>query len=111
MISKPMNSIKLVVLYRVEPGCLGPDGAQYITEFCQFAQPLVAAHTPSFMEWQLQPRFDKKLPEMQCQLAGKNLSTEQAERYFALQGVTADDLEEQLNFQLTHLIDQYFGRW
>lgn len=106
-----MSNMQLTVIYRVEPGCLGPEGATHIEGFCQFAQPLVAAHTPAFMQWQLQPRFDKKLAEMQCILAGRNLSSEQADRYFALQGTSADDLEEQLNFQLTHLIDQYFGRW
>ena len=55
-----MSNMQLTVIYRVEPGCLGPEGATHIEGFCQFAQPLVAAHTPAFMQWQLQPRFDKK---------------------------------------------------
>ena len=38
------NKAVVEVIYRLEPGCLGPDGAQYITEFCQFAQPLVSSH-------------------------------------------------------------------
>lgn len=106
-----MSTLQFVVIYRVEPGCLGPEGALHIAEFCQFAQPLVAAHTPSFMQWQLEPRFDKKLPEMQCVLAGKYLTAQQVARFLTLQHTNADTLEEQINFQLTHLIDQYFGRW
>ena len=50
-----MSNLQLAVIYRVEPGCLGPEGAAHIEGFCQFAQPLVAAHTPAFMQWQLQP--------------------------------------------------------
>jgi hypothetical protein len=101
----------LEVIYRVEPGCLGPQGKDYIEDFCTFSQPLVTAHTAGFMRWILVPRFDKSLPEMQCTLAGRTLTAEQAKRYFALFQVDADDLEAELNEQLTLLIDQYFGRW
>lgn len=100
----------LEVIYRVEPGCLGPQGKEYIADFCQFAQPLVTAHTAGFMRWILQPRFDKSLPEMQCTLAGRTLSSSQATRYFALYQADAEQLEMELNEQLTLLIDQYFGR-
>ncbi|WP_306520843.1 hypothetical protein [Rheinheimera sp.] len=101
----------LEVIYRVEPGCLGPQGKDYIEDFCNFSQPLVTAHTAGFMRWILVPRFDKSLPEMQCTLAGRTLTPDQAKRYFALFQVDADDLEAELNEQLTLLIDQYFGRW
>ena len=29
---------KLLVMYRIEPGCLGPQGADYVEEFCVFAK-------------------------------------------------------------------------
>lgn len=101
----------LEVIYRVEPGCLGPQGAEHIEDFCKFSQPLVTSHTAGFMRWILVPRFDKSLPEMQCTLAGRSLNPAQATRYFALYQANADDLEAELNEQLTLLIDQYFGRW
>lgn len=28
---------KIRLMYRVEPGCLGPDGANHIEDFCRFA--------------------------------------------------------------------------
>lgn len=105
------TSSVLEVIYRVEPGCLGPQGKDYIEDFCKFSQPLVTAHTAGFMRWVLIPRFDKSLPEMQCTLAGRTLSQSQAERYFAVYGADASALEAELNEQLTLLIDQYFGRW
>ena len=33
-----MSNLQLAVIYRVEPGCLGPEGAAHIEGFCQFAQ-------------------------------------------------------------------------
>lgn len=101
----------IVILYRLEPGCLGPDGRQYITEFCQFAAPLLASQTPVFMRWQLEPRFDKTLPEWQCYFHGKLLNEAQAARLLGHFGADVDGLIEQLNEHLTLMIDQYFGRW
>jgi len=98
-------------IYRLEPGCLGPDGAQYITEFCQFAQPLVSSHAPVFMQCVLTPRFDKSLPELQFSLGGRILTEAQAERLCSSYQTDADTLVEELNHHLMLLIDQYFGRW
>lgn len=106
-----MSTPVLEVIYRVEPGCLGPQGKDYIEDFCKFSQPLVTAHTAGFMRWILVPRFDKSLPEMQCTLAGRSLTAAQAARIFAMYQADADSLEAELNEQLTLLIDQYFGRW
>ena len=35
---------KLLVMYRIEPGCLGPQGADYVEEFCVFAKQKIKAH-------------------------------------------------------------------
>lgn len=102
---------QLEVIYRLEPGCLGPDGAAYIEEFCQFAQPLVASQAPAFMRWQLTPRMDKSLPELQFTFAGRALNDSQAQRLLASYQLELDDLVEELNQNLTFIIDQYFGRW
>ncbi len=105
------QAIQLEAVYRLEPGCLGPDGAQYIEEFCQFAQPLVSAHAPAFMRWVLTPRFDKSLPELQFRLGSRNLSEDQADRLCSTYQTDTDTLVEELNHHLMLLIDQYFGRW
>lgn len=101
----------IVILYRLEPGCLGPEGAGYINEFCQFAAPLIASQSPAFMRWQLEPRFDKKLPEWQVLFHGKPLNDVQAARLLSHFDTDIDALIEQLNEHLTLMIDQYFGRW
>lgn len=101
----------IVILYRLEPGCLGPEGREFIVEFCQFAAPLIASQSPAFMRWQLEPRFDKTLPEWQCHFHGKVISEAQAARLLAHFSTDIDALIEQLNEHLTLMIDQYFGRW
>lgn len=106
-----MTAQHLTIIYRLEPGCLGPQGADYIVDFCQFAQALLSTQTPDFMQWQLEPRFDKSLPEMQAVLAQRALTDTQLQRYLAIYQVNVEQLEEQLNEHLTLMIDQYFGRW
>jgi hypothetical protein len=106
-----MTTPQLTVLYRLEPGCLGPEGKAFIEEFCQFAMPLIAAQTASYMVWQLVPRYDKTLAEIEYSMSGKRLSESQGERVLAMYGASADAIVEQLNDQMTWLIDQFFGRF
>ena len=56
---------KLSVIFRVEPGCLGPDGKRYVSEFCSFAQSELRSLDSDYIAWNIIPRKDKKLPEMQ----------------------------------------------
>jgi len=42
---------KLAVTYRVEPGCLGPQGVDYIDDFCIFAEKAVAELDSDFVRW------------------------------------------------------------
>jgi hypothetical protein len=101
---------KLSVLFRVEPGCLGPDGKDHVIQFCSFAQNEVTAIDTDFIHWEIVPRFDKALPEMQYTIANKRLSHDKAATYLALFEKSLDEFEEHLHEKLAQLINQYLGR-
>lgn len=98
---------KLSVLYRIEAGCLGPDGEDHIDEFCMFGQPQVAPIDIDFVLWKLVPRQDKMLPEMHYSINGKVLDHVKAEKYLSLFGKNLDTFEEHLHDKLAQIIDDY----
>ena len=101
---------KMTVLFRMEPGSLGPDGAQYISEFCDFAQIQLQACAEAYIRWAIVPRLDKSLAEMEFQLSSKKLTSAKAGQYLAVFGENLDHFEEQLEDNLEAIINQYFGR-
>lgn len=101
---------KITLTYRVEPGCLGPQGLEFIEDFCVFAQRAMAPHDANFMIWRIVPRLDKSLPEMEYGVLGKTLSHQQAEQYLAALGKDIEVLEERLIDNMAQLIDGYFRR-
>lgn len=104
------NKFRITVTYRVEPGCLGPTGVEYIEEFCRYAQIEFEKLAYASMDWAIIPRYDKKLPEIQYQLGGKNLSTDKATIYFAKQGLAIERFEELLELKIADLIEKHLGR-
>ncbi|HED33284.1 MAG TPA: hypothetical protein ENJ08_03580 [Gammaproteobacteria bacterium] len=113
--SQPLTANKkLKVIFRIEPGCLGPDGKSLIDNFCHFAQPHIDLPcTSKLTSWtdliscQLTPRHDKSLPELQYIIDTKTLSREKATRYCAMLNKCLDDFEDALNEKLSDLIDTY----
>lgn len=101
---------KMLVIFRMEPGSLGPDGRDYIEEFCEFAQMQLQASASAYINWAIIPRFDKTLAEMEFQIASKKLSRAKAGQYLTVFGDNLDDFEEQLEDHLEAIINQYFGR-
>ena len=101
---------KLLVLYRVEPGCLGPDGANYVKDFCQYAQNKFINHHNTYVCYQFTPRFDKSLAETEYSINHKRLSYDKAGQYMALFEQTLANFEEDLEEQITNLIDTFFKR-
>jgi len=101
---------KMTVIFRMEPGSLGPDGAQYVKEFCEFAQTQLRASSEYYLNWFIVPRFDKSLPEMKYQLGGKVLNKAQATKYLGMFGENYSHFEDQLEDHLEAIINQYFGR-
>jgi len=99
---------KLTLLYRVEPGCLGPKGVEYIEDFCSYANKQLCA--PEFAVYRFVARYDKNMPELQYSVAERNLSTIQAETYLNHFNTNKSQFEEQLDELLTQAIDNFFDR-
>lgn len=100
---------KLAVTYRVEAGCLGPEGLNYISEFCNFAQSVLETSDSDYIAWNIVHREDKTLPEMQYGLFGKTINSLKAEKYLSVFGKTLDDFEYDLSEHLTTLIRQFMS--
>ena len=98
---------KLTIIFRVEPGCLGPRGPEHVTDFCQYARQQLAALAANIVVWDIIPRHDKALPETQFQISHKNLSHAQAAQYLALFNMQLPALEATLQDTIAQLIDSY----
>ncbi len=101
---------KLALIYRVEPGCLGPNGASHIEGFCDFAQKEIEQLDAAYVLWTITPRHNKSLPEMQYSIGSRNISREQAERYAAALQKNLDEFESHLVEKLADLINAYMGQ-
>lgn len=101
---------KLHVTYRVEPGCLGPDGANYVVDFCQYAENGFINQNSLYVSYCFIPRFDKSLEEMEFSINKRRLSAEKAAQYMGLFAQTPESFEDNLQDQLTRLIDAFFDR-
>ncbi|WP_198264792.1 hypothetical protein [sulfur-oxidizing endosymbiont of Gigantopelta aegis] len=100
---------KLTVLFRLESGCLGPEGESHIEKFCQVAKSEFATLFSDFVYWDIIPRRDKSLPEMQYLINNKKLNQAQAAKFLALFDVKLPDFEHELHKSLTLCIDRYLG--
>ncbi len=100
---------KLCVIYRVESGCLGPEGESYIAKFCSFAQSELRSLDSDYVAWNIIPREDKALPEMEYNIVGKKMNHSQAEKYLALFDKSLDEFEGHLCEKLATLINEFMG--
>lgn len=101
---------KLTVTFRIEPGCLGPDGIRHIDDFCKFAKKEVANLDSDFVRWVIVPRFDKSKAETEYKTNNKRLDYNKAEKYLKVFAKDLEQFEEHLQDKLALLIDQYLGR-
>lgn len=101
---------KLTVTFRIEPGCLGPDGAEHIEGFCKFAKKEVLGLDSDFVRCVIIPRYDKTLAETEYKTNNKRLTHDKAEKYLRVFSKNLDEFEEHLQDKLSVLIDQYLGR-
>ena len=65
---------QLTVIARVEPGSLGPDGMDKIEDFCRYANHNMVSDGQRYTRWQIIPRYDKTLPEMEYYIQHKKLN-------------------------------------
>ena len=98
---------KLTVTYRVEPGCLGPKGPDLVEDFCRFAQGKFETHDTEVILWNITPRFDKNLPELQHQINNKLLTRDQASRYLSMFEIDINKFEEHIEELLVEFIDEF----
>lgn len=101
---------KLTVTFRVEPGCLGPTGDTHVRKFCKYAEKEVSDLDAGFVNWQISPRFSKKVSEMRYTVNGKQLSHDKADQYLEVFGKSLDEFEDHLQERLALLVDTYFER-
>lgn len=101
---------KLTVIFRVESGCLGPQGATEVLRFCPFAQQGMGPVEPDCINWKVIPRTNKTDPEIEFTIGGKLLTDSMAERYLSMFGICKDSLEMNMLDEITNLIDLFMGR-
>ena len=99
---------KIHLMYRVEPGCLGPDGVNHIEDFCHFANKHIKS--PYYSQFVFLPRYDKQKSERQYSVNSRNLSQVQAKAYLNHFEIHIDHFEEQLDELIAKSIDLYFKR-
>ena len=110
-ISLPLPSEKkLTIVYRVEPGCLGPKGASHVEDFCFFTQKEFERLDSDYIRWEIEPRNDKSLPELQYKINNKKLTHDKAARYLELFDKNLDEFESHLHNSFALQIEQYLGR-
>jgi len=100
---------KLSVTFRLEAGCLGPEGETQIEAFCESAQKMINKINADFVIWNIVPRHDKKLPELEYKLNNKKLNHDKAVKYLSLFNKSLDYFEESLQDKLAIYIDEYLG--
>lgn len=98
------------MIFRIEPGCLGPEGISHADKFCVMAATELRAASPHFIKWQVEPRHNKQLPEMDFAINGRALNRELAARYFEHFDKDLEQFELDIFDHLPELIDHYFGR-
>lgn len=100
---------KLIVIARVEPGSLGPDGMDRVEEFCRFANQNLVTDGQRYTRWQIIPRYDKTLPEMEYFIQHKKLNAFQVTKYLDFFDSDVDLFEEDFYAHLTNCIEKYLG--
>ena len=103
------NDRKLSVICRVEESCLGPNGADYIYEFCQFAQSKIEILDSDYITWNIVRRKDNTQSEIEYNALTKMLTRPQAEKYLAVFGKNINEFERQLWLKLAALVNEFMG--
>ena len=101
---------RLTIIFRVEPGCLGPEGKNSIDKFCELAQKAIEPVASDFIQWLVVPRNDKSQSETQYKVGAKILTREKAKTYLKMLELNIDEVEGQLLEKITYLIEQFLDR-
>ena len=102
------ESQKLHMLFRVEPGCMGPAGIDHINEFVDYANENIKRLNKPYVVWQIEARTNKKLPEIEYRVANKLLKEPQVEKYLSLFGSSVDTFEDEVNEHIALMVDEFW---
>lgn len=100
---------KLTITFRLESGCLGPDGVNHIEPFCQKAQDHFNANDGDYIDWRFIPRLDNALPEKDYSVNNRPINREQASKYLELFERRFERFDDSIDEILGELINQYLG--
>ena len=103
------NDTKLMVIYRLEPECLGLVGHKKIHEFCHHVTKNILPVDSAFIIWLLLPRLEDTEQEIEYRVNGKLLNQEQVIKYLAVFDRDYSIFEELLNESIMDQIEQYFS--
>jgi len=103
------NEKKICITFRIEAGCLGPQGENYIEDFCISAQKSFLNMNKEFVIWKIMPRHDKSLPELEYTINNKKLTHDKAEKYLNVFNENLNKFEETFQDKLANYIDEYLG--
>ena len=98
---------KLTVIFRVEPGCLGPEGKDHVEGFCQFAQNEFNPIDADFIKWSIVPMYDKSLDEIDYKIGERGLTHDKVNRYLGMFEKEQDAFEEEISSKISDLIVQH----
>ena len=106
----PIPTEKLLLTYRVEPGCSGPDGSSRIKKFCIYVTAAFVNHHSNYLIYQFIPRYDKTLAEMKLSINHKRLIEAKSSQYMSFFIKLSRALERICKINSLFLIDSFFGR-
>jgi len=103
----PPEDKKLTLVIRVEPGCLGPNGAEIVDDFCLQSYKDFEPLYSDFIHWRIEVRNDKILPEMDYYVVNKRLDANKAAQYLAVFEQNLAEIEATLEDKMATLINGY----
>ena len=101
---------KLHVQFRLEPGCLGPQGLSHVNAFCLFAQKKFEANNNHLVKWEIAPRLNKSDPEITYKIKGKKLGNQQVSKYLKVFNQELSVFEDRLDSDIAQMIDLYLSQ-
>jgi len=99
---------KLLVIYRLEPVCLGFVGREKINQFCAHITKNILPVDSGFIKWTVLPRLEAKEKEIEFSVDGKLLKQHQVVRYLSVFDRDYDLFEDTINQSIMEQIDHYF---
>lgn len=99
---------QLLVICRIESGCLGPQGEEHVEAFCDYIKDKFPTPDLHFIRWEVTPREGLDFPELEYRLQGKRLLQNHAEKYLSMFNTKIEEFEDYIDDKIVDQIEQYF---